>query len=50
MPFVILENFITTPQDAGLTAMAKIKLAITYSVPKANLTQQTLSITFNFTG
>lgn len=50
MPFVILENFIATPQDAGLTALSKIKLAITYSVPRANLTQQTLSITFNFTG
>ena len=50
MPFVSLENFITTPQDAGLTALSKIKLAITYSVPRANLAQQTLSITFNFTG
>jgi phage baseplate assembly protein W len=50
MPFVSLDNFITTPQDAGLTALSKIKLAITYSVPRANISQQTLSITFNFTG
>jgi phage baseplate assembly protein W len=50
LPFVILENFITTPQDAGTTALAKIKMVITYSVPRANLTNQSIGIVFNFSG
>ncbi len=50
MPFVILENFITTPEDSGLSATAKIKMVITYSVPRANIRNQTIGITFNFSG
>jgi phage baseplate assembly protein W len=50
LPFVILENFITTPQDAGTSALAKIKMVITYSVPRANLTNQSIGIVFNYSG
>ena len=50
LPFVILENFITTPQDSGTSALAKIKMVITYSVPKANLINQSIGIVFNFSG
>lgn len=50
LPFVVLENFITTPQDAGASALARIKMVITYSVPRANLTNQSIGIVFNFSG
>jgi phage baseplate assembly protein W len=50
MPFVQLENFLIQPQDADSAATAKIKLVITYSVPRANLTNQSIGITFNFSG
>lgn len=50
LPFVVLENFITTPEDAGKTAQAKIKMVITYSVPRASLTNQSIGIVFNFSG
>lgn len=50
LPFVVLENFITTPEDSGPSATAKIKMVITYSVPRANLKNQTIGITFNFSG
>lgn len=50
MPFVILENFITTPLSSEDSSLAKIKMVITYSVPRANVTSQSISITFNFSG
>jgi phage baseplate assembly protein W len=50
MPFVTLENFIMSPEDAGLTAQSRIKLVVTYSVPAINLTDQSIGITFNFAG
>jgi phage baseplate assembly protein W len=50
MPFVVLDNFIITPEDAGLTALAHVKMTISYSVPRANLSQQSISIVFNFSG
>jgi phage baseplate assembly protein W len=50
LPFVVLENFITTPQDAGTSALARVKMVITYSVPRANLTNQSIGIVFNFSG
>ena len=50
MPFVVLENFIMTPENAELTAQSRMKLVITYSVPRINLTDQSISITFNFAG
>ena len=50
MPFVNLENFIVTPEDSERTATARIKMVITYSVPNANLVNQSIGITFNFSG
>jgi phage baseplate assembly protein W len=50
MPFVNLEDFIVTPEDAELSATARVKMVITYSVPNANLTNQSIGITFNFSG
>jgi hypothetical protein len=50
MPFVNLENFIVTPEDSEKTATARIKMVITYSVPNANLSNQSVGITFNFSG
>lgn len=50
MPFVALENFIMTPEEAGLTSQARIKMVVTYSVPRANLRNQKVGITFNFIG
>lgn len=50
MPFVSLENFIMTPTESEDASQAKIRMVITYSVPRANLTNQTVGITFNFIG
>lgn len=50
LPFVVLENFSTAPEDAGTQAVAKIKMSIGYSVPRINLTNQTVSLVFNFSG
>lgn len=50
MPFVILENFITSPLNSDSSSLAKIKMVITYSVPRANVTNQSIGITFNFSG
>jgi hypothetical protein len=50
MPFVNLEDFIITPEDAEFSATARVKMVITYSVPNANLTNQSIGITFNFSG
>jgi phage baseplate assembly protein W len=50
MPFVNLENFIVTPEDSERSATARIKMVITYSVPNANLVNQSIGITFNFSG
>lgn len=50
MPFVTLENFMTSTEDAEKTALSKIKMVITYSVPRASITNQTISFTFNYTG
>lgn len=50
LPYVVLENFIMTPETSEFTSLAKIKMTITYSVPQANVTNQSLSLTFNFTG
>lgn len=50
LPFVVLENFITTPENAGNTAQARIKMIVTYSVPRANLTNQSIGIVFSFSG
>jgi phage baseplate assembly protein W len=50
LPYVSLENFIMSPEDAGTSATSQIKMTITYSIPTANVTNQSLSITFNFTG
>ena len=45
MPFVTLENFVVTPEDSGLSATARIKMVITYSVPNVNITNQSIGIT-----
>ena len=50
MPFVSLENFITTPQDSETSPNAKIRMVITYSIPRANVSNQSIGITFNFSG
>ena len=50
MPFVSLENFITTPQDSENSPNAKIRMVITYSIPRANVSNQSIGITFNFSG
>lgn len=50
MPFVNLENFIVTPEDSEASATARVRMVITYSVPTANLTNQSIGITFNFSG
>jgi len=50
MPFVSLENFVMTPEDAGRSAQARIRMVITYSIPQANLRNQSIGITFNFSG
>lgn len=50
MPFVSLENFITTPISSDDASIARIKMVITYSVPRANITGQTIGLTFNFSG
>lgn len=50
LPYVVLENFIMTPENNDMSALAKIKMTITYSIPQANVTNQSLSLTFNFTG
>jgi len=50
MPFVTLENFITSIENAESTALSRVKMVITYSVPRASITNQTISFTFNYTG
>lgn len=50
MPFVTLENFMTSIENAESTALSKIKMVISYSVPRASITNQTISFTFNYTG
>lgn len=50
MPFVQLENFLTQPQTSESAATAKIRMVVTYSVPRANLTNQSIGITLNFGG
>jgi len=50
MPFVVLENFLTTPVESTDSSLATIKMVITYSVPRANVTGQSIGILFNFTG
>lgn len=50
MPFVNLENFIVTPEESAISATARVKMVITYSVPNASLTNQSIGITFNFSG
>lgn len=50
MPFVVLENFATTPVASEDASLAKMRMVITYSVPRANVTGQSVGITFNFSG
>jgi len=50
MPFISLENFVTTPQDSENSPNAKIRMVITYSIPRANVLNQSIGITFNFSG
>ena len=50
MPFVTLENFVTTPLASDDASVTRIKMVITYSVPRANVTGQSIGITFNFFG
>jgi len=50
MPFIVLDNFIVAPEDSNLSAQARVKMSITYSVPRANLTNQSIGIVFNFSG
>ena len=50
LPIVVLENFVVTPEDSERSATARVKMVITYSIPRANLTNQSIGITFNFSG
>lgn len=50
MPFISLENFVTTPQDSENSPNAKIRMVITYSIPRASVLNQSIGITFNFSG
>jgi phage baseplate assembly protein W len=50
MPFVVLENFSTSPVEVENSSIAQIKMVITYSVPRAQITEQTIGIIFNFGG
>ncbi len=50
MPFVVLENFVTTPITSDDASIARVKMVITYSVPRANVSGQSIGITFNFSG
>lgn len=50
MPFIALENFITTPIETDDLSVAKIKMVITYSIPRANITDQSIGLTLNFIG
>lgn len=50
LPFIVLDNFIMTPETSAVSATAQVKMVITYSVPKANLTNQSIGIIFNFSG
>lgn len=50
MPFVVLENFATTPVESADSSLARIRMVITYSVPRANVTGQSIGLTFNFSG
>jgi hypothetical protein len=50
MPFVTLENFSTTPINSDDASIARVRMVITYSVPRANITDQTIGLTFNFSG
>jgi len=50
MPFVSLENFLTAPVETTDGSVARLKMVITYSVPRAQITEQSISIIFNFSG
>jgi phage baseplate assembly protein W len=50
MPFISLENFATSIIASNDASMSTIKLVITYSVPRAEITNQSIGIIFNFSG
>lgn len=50
MPFVALENFSTSAVESTDASVARVKMIITYSVPRASITGQTIGIILNFSG
>lgn len=50
MPFVSLENFLISPIESNDSSVARVKMVITYSVPKASITGQSIGIILNFSG
>lgn len=50
MPFVSLENFSATSIPTDVTGQARIRILMTYSVARANIVSDTLSVTLNFIG
>jgi phage baseplate assembly protein W len=50
MPFIVLEDFSLVNEISDTGATALIKMLITYSVPKANIVNQSLSLKMRFGG
>jgi phage baseplate assembly protein W len=50
MPFVSLENFSSAPIPTENAGQARIKILVTYSVARANITSDVISVTLNFIG
>jgi len=50
MPFITLEDFSLTNEISDTGATALIKMLITYSVPSANIANQSLLLTMRFGG
>ena len=50
MPFISLEDFSLVNEISDTNSTALIKMLITYSVPTANITNQSLSLTMRFGG
>lgn len=50
MPFISLEDFSLTNEISDTGATATVRIMITYSVPSANIVNQSLSLTMRFGG
>lgn len=50
MPFVSLENFAASAVPTENESQARIRILVTYSVARANIASDTLSVTLNFIG